>query len=199
MSPEIIASTLAFVVISTITPGPNNLLLASSGMRFGVRATVPHLVGIHCGVYLMVVLCALGLGPLLLAEPAFELGLKVFGSLYLLYLAWMILGIRLDEADHEARGAPMNVWHALVFQFSNPKAWFMATAGLNIAFGLRNSMSVAVLALIISFATLGLICNLMWIGLGRSLQRLFAQDQYRKLINGGLGLLTVATVILIWL
>ncbi len=199
MSFEVLFSLLVFVVVSTITPGPNNLLLAASGIHFGFRATLPHVLGIHCGVYLVVVLCALGLGQLLLADPRAILLLKIFGSVYLVYLAWGVMGIRLDDAEGKWQANPMSVGQATLFQFSNPKAWFMATTGLNIALGTQQSMPFAVVALCLGFATLGLVCNLLWVGLGNSARALFAREFYRRLINGVLSTLTLVTVVLIWL
>lgn len=195
---DYILPLLAFVLISTITPGPNNFLLATSGIKFGVRASVQHVFGIHCGVYLLVVLCGLGLGQVLLAFPEALLGLKLFGTGYLIYLAWKILGFQLGEGDIEVVGKPMTLIEALVFQFSNPKAWMMATTGLNIAIGIDGSMVTAVMALGVGFATLGLCCNFLWLCAGASLQSLWRRPVYQKLINGLLAVLTVLTIAMFW-
>lgn len=195
---ETLTALLGFVLVSSITPGPNNLLLAASGIQFGVRKTVPHVIGIHCGVYTLSVLSGLGLGQLLLTAPAAMTGLKIFGSAYLLYLAWKILGFQPSAEGGTTSAVPMRTTEAIVFQFSNPKAWMMAATGINISLGFDQSMLTAVLALCAGFATLGLLCNVTWVWFGASLSGLMAIPHYRRLINGGLAVITLLTVVLIW-
>lgn len=195
---ELVIPLLTFVVISTITPGPNNLLLATSGIRFGFLATVPHMIGIHFGVYLLVGLCGLGVGQLLLAVPAALVGLKIFGSVYLVYLAWKILGIRHHDTSNESVAVPMTVLEALIFQFSNPKAWMMATTGLNFSLAIDGSMPIAVLWLCLGFATLGLCCNCLWVLLGSALGNLWQHPGWRLTINGVLASLTIGAVVMFW-
>lgn len=195
---EYLLPLLAFVFVSTITPGPNNFLLATSGIKFGIKASISHVIGIHFGVYLLVVLCGLGLGQVLIAFPEAVLALKVFGTAYLIYLAWKILGFKLGEGELEATGRPMTLLQALVFQFSNPKAWMMATTGLNISIGIDGSMVTAVMALGLSFASLGLFCNFLWLCVGASLQKLWREPTYQKTINGLLALLTILTIVMFW-
>ena len=195
---EFLLPLLAFVLVSTITPGPNNFLLATSGIKFGVRASLRHVFGIHCGIYLLVVLCGLGLGQILLTFPQALIGLKVFGTGYLIYLAWKIIGFQLGENHTANVGKPMSTLQALLFQFTNPKAWMTATTGLNISIGIDGSMVTAVIALTVGFSTLGLCCNLLWIYAGASLQSLWQQKHYQRVINGALALLTVLTIVMFW-
>ncbi len=188
---------LAFVFVSTITPGPNNLLLAASGIRFGVRRTLPHVLGIHIGVYGLVVLCGMGLGQMLLALPGAAFGLKIFATVYLVYLAWKIMGMQITGEMQTER--PMKVWEAALFQLSNPKAWMMAVSGLNIALAIDNSMILAGIALCVGFATLGAVCNLTWVYLGASLQSALAKPGMARWINISLATLTALTVLMFWL
>ncbi len=196
---ELYIPLMAFVVVSTITPGPNNLLLASSGIRFGFLRTVPHIIGIHLGVYLLVILCGVGLGQILLTTPYAVMGLKLFGTAYLLYLAYKIIGFRPTDNDEPDQGRPMSVPQALLFQFANPKAWMMATTGLNLALAVVDSVSVAAALLCAAFATVGIFCNSAWVLMGTSLRQLWQNDQHRTWLNLMLGSLTLATVISFWL
>jgi len=195
---ELLLPLLGFVVVATGTPGPNNLLLAASGMRFGIRATVPHLLGIHVGVYTMVVLSALGLSALIVNEPRVVLGLKVFASVYLLYLAWKILGFHLAGDENDA-GKPLSLLQASVFQFSNPKAWFLATSGIGVVLPLADSLFGSVLLLCLTLATLGTLCNCTWVLLGANVRRYLAIPWFRRCFNGLLALVTVATVATFWI
>ena len=207
---ESVLPLLAFVFISTITPGPNNFLLAASGLRFGVFRTLPHVLGIHLGVYTLVILCGFGLGQALMAVPSLVLGLKLFATGYLCYLAWKILGFEVqhDEAEENVH-SPMRIHEAGLFQFSNPKAWMMATTGINFALtavgdpatGVEPGQSglwLAILLLCVSFATLGAGCNLLWVWLGSSLRQALAKPASRRWINGGLAVMTVTTVAAFW-
>jgi threonine/homoserine/homoserine lactone efflux protein len=195
---EALISLIGFVLVSTITPGPNNFLLAASGVRFGVRRTIPHVIGVHCGIYILVALCGLGLGQVLVAVPGAILGLKVLGSAYLVYLAWKIIGFRLTDEHLQEVRQPMGVLQAGLFQFSNPKAWMMATTGINIALAFAPSMPTAVISLCLGFATLGAVCNFAWIWLGASMSRFLADPIWRYWINTGLSLITVITVAMLW-
>lgn len=190
---------LGFLFISTITPGPNNLLLAASGIQFGVRKTLPHVLGIHFGLHTLVILSGLGLGQLLLTAPGAIIALKLFGSVYLLYLAWKILGFQIAASNSDDAAKPMRIFEALVFQFSNPKAWMMAATGLNISLGFDDSMVTAVLVLCAGFSTLGLLCNLAWVSFGASLSGLLTVPAYRYVVNGTLAAITLLTVAMIWI
>lgn len=196
---EFAIALVGFVFISTITPGPNNFLLAASGLRFGVKRTVPHVLGIHMGIYTLVVLCGLGLGKLLLETPLALTALKVFGSGYLIYLAWKIIGFQMPDESETSTQKPMTILEAGLFQFSNPKAWMMATTGLNIGFAAGEATWSAIVLLCLGFSTLGLCCNFVWVWMGASLRRFLAVPTYRILINGSLAVVTLATVVMLWL
>lgn len=198
---ETLFPLLSFIVVSSITPGPNNLLLATTGMRFGFRAAIPQVIGIHFGFYSLLALCAFGLNQVIIREPKALLFLKVFGSLYLFYLAWKIIGIRLsssrDNLDKD-NGKPMTIFESFVFQFSNPKAWMMTVTGVGIVLPLSPTMLWAVIYLCLGFMTLGLLCNLSWVLIGSALKTAYGKNIYRIWINAFLAGLTVFTVTLFW-
>ncbi len=188
---------LLFVIVSSVTPGPNNLLLAASGLHFGVRPTLPHVLGIHLGFYILIGLCGLGLGQLLLAAPGAAVALKLFATGYLLYLARQILGLNPSSATQAQR--PMTVREGIIFQASNPKAWMMAVTCLNLALQMDGSMPQAILVACLSFATLGTLCNLIWVLMGVSLQSLLRDRRKRQWVNGALAALTLLTIAGFWL
>lgn len=114
-----------FAFVSSVTPGPNNVMLTASGATFGYRRTVPHMLGISLGVVVMLLLVGAGLGAVFEREPRVYLGLKYLGAAYLLWLAWKIA--RAGRADPCQAGArPFGFWQAAAFQWVNPKAWIMA-------------------------------------------------------------------------
>ncbi|MCS4294197.1 threonine/homoserine/homoserine lactone efflux protein [Comamonas sp. BIGb0152] len=114
-----------FAFVSSVTPGPNNVMLTASGASFGYRRTVPHMLGISLGVVAMLLLVGLGLGVAFEREPRLYTWLKYLGAAYLLWLAWKIA--RAGQAGAGQTGAqPLGFWQAAAFQWVNPKAWIMA-------------------------------------------------------------------------
>ena len=114
-----------FALVSSITPGPNNVMLASSGLNFGFRRSMPHLLGVNLGFTLMIFLVGVGLGSVFQQVPVLYTVLKYVGAAYLLYLAWKIANSGGME-EGEARAKPLTFLQAAAFQWVNPKAWVMA-------------------------------------------------------------------------
>lgn len=114
-----------FAFVSSVTPGPNNVMLTASGATFGYRRSVPHMLGICLGVVVMVLLIGAGLGAVFEAEPRIYTLLKYVGAAYLVWLAWKIA--RSGSVDQgQAGNRPFSFWQAAAFQWVNPKAWIMA-------------------------------------------------------------------------
>lgn len=114
-----------FAFVSSVTPGPNNVMLTASGATFGYRRSVPHMLGICLGVVVMVLLIGAGLGAVFEAEPRLYTLLKYVGAAYLVWLAWKIA--RSGSVDQSHAGhRPFSFWQAAAFQWVNPKAWIMA-------------------------------------------------------------------------
>lgn len=114
-----------FAFVSSVTPGPNNVMLTASGATFGYRRSVPHMLGICLGVVVMVLLIGAGLGKLFESEPRIYTLLKYLGAAYLIWLAWKIA--RASSVDQGQSGSrPFSFLQAAAFQWVNPKAWIMA-------------------------------------------------------------------------
>ncbi|MCY3973200.1 MAG: LysE family translocator [Candidatus Dadabacteria bacterium] len=130
MSWEVVTALLLFAFTTTWTPGPNNILLASSGSRFGFRRTFPLVLGVAFGQPPMVFCIALGLGELFKAQPWIQDGVHIAGALVLLWICWKIISIPFpaDSKDDSAAGKPWSFWKAAGFQWINPKSWGAALA-----------------------------------------------------------------------
>lgn len=114
-----------FAFVSSVTPGPNNVMLTASGATFGYQKSLPHMLGISLGAALMLLLVGLGLGEVFEQIPLLYTVLKYAGALYLLYLAWRIANAgRMQSGQTRAR--PFTFMQAAAFQWVNPKAWIMA-------------------------------------------------------------------------
>lgn len=114
-----------FAFVSSVTPGPNNVMLTASGATFGYRKSLPHMLGISLGAAVMLLLVGLGLGAVFERIPMLYTVLKYVGAVYLLYLAWRIANAgRMQGGSGRAR--PFTFFQAAAFQWVNPKAWIMA-------------------------------------------------------------------------
>jgi threonine/homoserine/homoserine lactone efflux protein len=127
MSAENLFGLALFSFVSSITPGPNNLMLLASGVNFGIRKTVPHMLGIQVGFNALVLVVGLGLGAAIAAMPSLHWALKIACALYLLFLAWRIASQGSLSPTAE-RARPMRFGEAVAFQAVNPKGWAMALA-----------------------------------------------------------------------
>lgn len=90
MSVNAFLALLVYAFVTSITPGPNNLMLLASGVNFGILRTVPHMLGISIGFLVLLLAVGFGLGAVLTAFPVLHMALKIAGAAYLLYLAWKI-------------------------------------------------------------------------------------------------------------
>ena len=111
--------TILFVSIVSMTPGPNNLLLAASGANYGFFRTLPHMCGVIVGFAIMVVASGFGLGMILNEFPQVILPLKIMSVSFLLYLSWRVA----TGGAHvvEGKSQPLTFLPAVLFQTINPK------------------------------------------------------------------------------
>jgi threonine/homoserine/homoserine lactone efflux protein len=121
---EQLAALVGFSVVSSITPGPNNILLWASGASFGFRRTVPHVLGTALGIGAMALVAAVAAGAILAAIPQLATAMKVAGSIYLVWLATQIVRAGALQRTDVAR--PFGLVSAAAFQLVNPKAWIFA-------------------------------------------------------------------------
>ncbi len=198
-----------FTLVASITPGPNNLLLMRSGARFGVAASVPHLIGIHVGFQGLMWLSHLGVGALLLALPAAFTVLRWACFGYLLYLAFIIWRDAARSAEPQpaadispAHGTaatsaarPMSWIEGSLFQLINAKAWMMAVTVATAFYGGAEptTLDLAVASLV-CFA-IGIPSMLVWNVWGASIDRVLKQPRYRRLFNYAMALLVLATAV----
>ncbi|WP_137241489.1 LysE family translocator [Pantoea agglomerans] len=181
-------SFFSYVTVMSITPGPNNLLLATSGVNFGMRRTLPMVFGILVGCALQTLIAGVALEVLLHWMAAIRLPLTLAGCAYLLWLSWKIF--RAAAPEVRSKPQPMTLLGGACFQAINPKAWLMAT---NVA--LLYSASSGVLTVMIGFMLLNLPCILIWAALGDRLRSHLQIAWKRQLFNSLMALSLVATTI----
>jgi threonine/homoserine/homoserine lactone efflux protein len=125
MSHQLFFAFIVFAAVMFFTPGPNNIMLLSSGLNYGFRPTLPHIAGITIGFAFMVGVVGLGLGTIFIAYPVLQTILKYAGAAYLIYLAAAIAMSGPPTPGQDNRRGPMTFWGAAMFQWINAKGWVM--------------------------------------------------------------------------
>jgi threonine/homoserine/homoserine lactone efflux protein len=149
MSLETILAFSLFAFVTSVTPGPNNLMLLASGVNFGFRRTIPHIFGISTGFLVLVLAVGFGLGEVFIRVPIAYQILKWVGAAYLLYLAWNIANSGPPgegSGEQVSCAKPMSFWGAAAFQWVNPKAWVMAIGAFSTYAPTMTSVTIVVLA-----------------------------------------------------
>ena len=171
-----------FAVATCVTPGPNNTMIMTSGLNYGIQRSMPHYLGIILGFPAMVVAVGFGLATLFDQYPILHLLLKVAGASYLTFLAWKIASAPVSDLS-VTEGKPFTFIQAAAFQWVNPKAWVLAvgaTATYTIV-GTDYGYQVLVLALI--FLIFGAPCIMLWLWFGASLKRFMQKPESVKVFN----------------
>ncbi len=191
MSTEIVTALIAFAFVSSITPGPNNLMLMASGANFGVRRTIPHMLGVSIGHAFMIFLVGAGLMGVFDAYPVAYTILKVVSVAYLLFLAWKIATAAAPRGKANS-GTPMTFFQAAAFQWVNPKGWAMALTAISVYLPAPGLEGVAIAALV--FALTNLPSVSCWAVLGQQAQRVLTNQTRLRSFNLTMGVLLVASL-----
>ena len=192
-----LASTVAFAVAMSATPGPNNTMLAASGATWGFRRTLPHLAGVSVGFPAMLLGVAFGAGEMLRRYPWLHEALRWIGVAYLLWLAWHIATARPAAPGEVATGSrPLGFGQAALFQLVNPKAWVIA-AGAVVTYTTASGRALLVQAvtLAVIFLLVTLPSTAAWTLAGVGASRLLRTDAARRSFNLVLAALLVASLV----
>lgn len=192
MTPDLLAALSIFAFVSSVTPGPNNLMLLASGVNFGFRRTVPHMLGIGIGFGVMTALVGLGLAGIFAAWPPARVALQIASVAYLLWLAWKIAHAAPPSA-REAGGRPMTFLQAAAFQWVNPKAWTMALGAVALYAPGQDFAAVLIVAGV--FAVINLPTVSLWAGMGVALAGLLRDPVWLRRFNWAMAAALVATLV----
>jgi len=191
MSAQTFYAVLLFSVVMAFTPGPNNMMLASSGATYGVRRTLPHLFGVSVGFPVMILLVGLGLASILLASPRLQLAMKIVSCVYLLWLAVQIG--RSKSTGDAASGKPMTFLAAAAFQWINPKAWLYAVGAIS-AYTSGSGTQLYTQVVIINIAV-SLGSTTTWATFGAAIRRFLRTPGTLRLFNLLMALLLVGSTV----
>ncbi|MDC8784952.1 LysE family translocator [Roseateles koreensis] len=207
MDVQTVLAVSSFATVTSITPGPNNMMLLASGVNHGLRATVPHILGISVGFFVLLVAAGLGAGALLAQWPQLHQGLKALGVGYMVWLAWKLwhaessavpaipvsATVPVTGTLPQVASRPMSFWGAAAFQWVNPKAWMMALGAVAGFIGPHGGVW-AVLVLGALCAAVNLPCVSLWAFGGAKLSGWLAQDSRRRRFNAVMALLLLASI-----
>jgi threonine/homoserine/homoserine lactone efflux protein len=188
---------VVFAFVSSVTPGPNNILLWASGAEFGLRRTAPHIAGTALGIGSMALAVAAGLGVLVTTVPQIALAMKVAGSVYLLYLAWRVAGARALERGDLAR--PLGLLQAAAFQAINPKAWIFALGAITTF--RPTALPIAAGSVLVAGTMMAVIgpTAALWAAAGGAISRYLVGDGRQRIVSLVLAALLVATIAAVWI
>ncbi|MGF1754483.1 LysE family translocator [Vibrio makurazakiensis] len=190
-------AVVLFAVSSSVTPGPNNIMVMTSGVNFGVKKSLPLLTGICVGFTLMLLLVGLGFSQLFELFPSLHFIIKCIGVLYLLYLAYLIARSS-GDVHSDQQSEPFSFMKGALFQWVNAKAWVVATGAIaafttvGANFFSQNVM-IALIFFVVSFPCVGL-----WLAFGSMLKNVLNSASSRKwfnLVMSGLLVLSVIPVV----
>lgn len=193
---ETLPALALFAFVTSVTPGPNNLMLMASGANFGFRRTVPHMLGVGLGFVLMTFLVGVGLAGLFQTYPLAVTVLEGVSVVYMLWLAWKIAHAAAPR-DRQSGGTPMTFLQAAAFQWVNPKAWAMALTAVTVHAPDRSLWAVALVAVI--FGAINLPSVSLWTLIGQQLRRVLTNARRLTLFNWTMaGLLVLSLAPVLW-
>lgn len=188
-----LSSLVLFCTVATVTPGPNNVMLMTSGLNFGVKPTLPHWMGVCVGFPIMALAVALGCSVLFERYPVIQQVIEILGVSYLLYLAWRIASTE-PRVEEKSNRAPLTFIEAVIFQWVNPKAWIMATSAVATFTVFKdhyywNAVLVALVFLLVEFP-----CTGVWVFGGAVLRKLIQKPVFVRVFNISMACLLVVSV-----
>jgi len=181
MNYDILPALAMFALVSSITPGPNNLMLMASGANFGFQRTLPHMLGVGIGFTLMIVLVGVGVIQIFDAFPMSYQLLKYFSIGYLFFLAYKIATSEATFKNLKTKSKPMTFMQAVLFQWVNPKAWTMALTALSIYAPSKSFAAVCIVAL--TFGVINLPSVSTWALMGQQIQKILTHVIHLKIFN----------------
>ena len=190
MNLEIIPALALFAFTTSITPGPNNLMLMTSGANFGFKKTLPHMFGVSLGFSFMVILVGLGIVKIFELFPISYDILKVLSIVYPLYLAFKIATSSSEIKSGKSRSKPMTFLLAAAFQWVNPKGWTMALTAISVYAPTQSLEAVALISIVYVVVNIPSVTS--WTVLGKQIQRFLTSQKRLQIFN-----ITMATLLVL--
>ena len=186
---------VSFYFVMYVTPGPNNAMVLTSGIKFGFSKTIPHMSGITIGHVLQVIVVCLGLGKLFEMFSEIQNVLKIICAVYLLYLGYKIIGSFSKIKEDGSR--PLNFYEAALFQIVNPKAWTICTMVASGFLPKNENLFISILFISITALIICPISISVWAAFGSGIKNLIKNNKKKAIVEYFLAILLLITAILI--
>jgi threonine/homoserine/homoserine lactone efflux protein len=193
MSYQLLIAFVIFATVMFITPGPNNIMVLSSGLTYGFRRSLPHIAGITIGFAFMVGAVGLGFGTIFIAYPVLQTILKYAGAAYLIYLAAIIAMAEPVTPGQDNRRGPMTFWGAAVFQWINVKGWVMVIGTITAYAGIAGFPWNIAIQVLLSLL-LGAVSTSIWALSGSSLRAFMTSPRAVRAFNIVMAVLLLASL-----
>ena len=191
---ELLAAISVYYFVMYATPGPNNNILAASGIKFGFIRTIPNIFGIPTGHGIQLALVCFGLGALFTQFPILLNILKYVGACYLLFLAWKMFG-SINVSSAEDKSAPLRYYEAILFQFVNPKAWVICITAVSLFYPKDENIIIGTLFMVVMSTLINIPSISMWAFGGSVIRNYLSNMRLKKIIEWFLAILLVGTAI----
>lgn len=191
MSAELLTALSLFALVSSITPGPNNLMLMASGANFGFRPTIPHMLGIGLGFMFMLFLVGIGLIGVFDVIPYSYETLKVVSVIYLCWLAYNVATAAAPDGSSR-KGKPFTFLQAAAFQWVNPKAWTMALSAMTLYAPDRSLYAILIVTIV--FGLINLPSVSLWTLVGQKMQLLLTNQTRLRIFNGVMAAMLIGSL-----
>ena len=191
---ELYLAIIVFVISTTITPGPNNIMIMTSGLNYGIRKSIPHLLGVCFGFPIMVIMIGLGFSVVFDIYPWLHEAIKVVGVVYLLYLSWLIATSSPTSLDIE-KSKPLSFIQAALFQWVNPKAWVMASSAISAYTSIETDILLQVIFIAFAFFFVAFPCLGVWLFFGVGLKKYLDSAKRQKIFNLSMAFLLVVSIL----
>ena len=190
---DLFAALVVFACVMAFTPGPNNVLLAASGVNFGFARTIPHMTGVTLGFDVLLIACGLGLGLIFAAVPDLQTVLKIAGAAYMLWLAYKVATAH-QTGEGEAPARPFTFMQAAAFQWVNPKAVLAVVSG--VAIYVRPDHRWTDFSIVVAvFTVVTLLAVSLWAGFGVALRGYLKDPARARIFNFAMALLLVISIV----
>lgn len=191
---DLFLAVLFFAFSTTITPGPNNVMIMSSGVNYGIKASVPHWLGICLGFPLMVLLVGLGFGAVFERYPHLHQLIKVVGVAYLIWLAWRIASAE-PKAIEKGKSKPFSFMQAALFQWVNGKAWVMASGAVAAFTTVGGVYWLEVSVITAAFLLVAFPCVGAWLVFGAGLRSVLTKPLFQRIFNICMAIILLLSVV----
>lgn len=193
MTTDTLFALASFAFVSSVTPGPNNLMLMASGANFGLKRTLPHMVGVSLGHGFLILCIGLGLAALFDAVPQLRTALMVGAAIYMGWLAWKI-ATAAPVAGQKSTGKPLTFLQAAAFQWINPKGWAMGLTAITFYAGVGWR---GVLPVVATFIMVNMPSVSIWAMLGTQIARFLHDPRHMRIFNGVMAALLLGSLVLV--